>query len=204
MAIAAEAVKLGIPVLRPMTEGLRYDLALELRGRIARVQCKWAVRKGEVVTVCTQTSRRTRDGFRRTTYTADEIDYIAAWCPDLDDCYLLPISLAGGQTIVTLRLSPPRNGQRAGLHFGRDYLLGAVAQLAERRHGMAEARGSNPLSSTPTPEDAEPTLIGAHEFRNRFGWYMERAAAGEPIVVTHRGRPHLRLSSAVVQPCLAA
>jgi prevent-host-death family protein len=33
---------------------------------------------------------------------------------------------------------------------------------------------------------------------------MERAAAGEPIVVTHRGRPHLRLSSAVAQSRLAA
>jgi prevent-host-death family protein len=33
---------------------------------------------------------------------------------------------------------------------------------------------------------------------------MERAAAGEPIVVTRRGRPHLRLSSAVPQPRLAA
>jgi prevent-host-death family protein len=35
--------------------------------------------------------------------------------------------------------------------------------------------------------------VGAHEFRNRFGWYMERAAAGEEIRVTRRGRPYVRL-----------
>ena len=38
-------------------------------------------------------------------------------------------------------------------------------------------------------------MVGAHEFRNRFGWYMERAAAGEEILVTRRGKPKLRLSA---------
>ncbi|HKP90443.1 MAG TPA: type II toxin-antitoxin system prevent-host-death family antitoxin [Thermoleophilaceae bacterium] len=67
---------------------------------------------------------------------------------------------------------------------------------------MAEARGSNPLSSTPS--DDSPTVIGAHEFRNRFGWYMERAAAGEPILITRRGKTHLRLTPAAPQLGLVA
>ena len=58
---------------------------------------------------------------------------------------------------------------------------------------MAEVRGSSPLSSTPSPAE---TVIGAHEFRNRFGRYAERAAGGEEILVTFRGRPHLRLAAA--------
>jgi prevent-host-death family protein len=37
-------------------------------------------------------------------------------------------------------------------------------------------------------------VVGAHEFRNRFGWYLERAAAGEDIRVTRRGRPCIRLA----------
>ena len=59
---------------------------------------------------------------------------------------------------------------------------------------MAEVRGSSPLSSTST-ESGEPVaaLVGAHEFRNRFGWYLERAAAGETIRVTRRGKPHVEL-----------
>jgi len=40
------------------------------------------------------------------------------------------------------------------------------------------------------------TVVGAHEFRNRFGWYMERAAAGEEMRVTRRGRPYVRLLGA--------
>ena len=47
-------------------------------------------------------------------------------------------------------------------------------------------------------------MVGAHEFRNRFGWYMERAAAGESIVVTHRGRPQIRLSAVAPELRVAA
>jgi len=36
-------------------------------------------------------------------------------------------------------------------------------------------------------------VVGAHELRNRFGWYLERVAAGEDIRVTRRGRPYVRL-----------
>jgi prevent-host-death family protein len=37
------------------------------------------------------------------------------------------------------------------------------------------------------------TEVGANEFRNHLGWYMERAAAGEEIAITHRGKPYARL-----------
>jgi prevent-host-death family protein len=32
--------------------------------------------------------------------------------------------------------------------------------------------------------------VGAHQFRNHFGYYMERAAAGEEILINRRGKPH--------------
>jgi prevent-host-death family protein len=37
--------------------------------------------------------------------------------------------------------------------------------------------------------------VGAHEFRNHFGHYMERAAAGEEILIRRRGKPYALLSS---------
>jgi len=40
-------------------------------------------------------------------------------------------------------------------------------------------------------------VLGAHEFRNRFGYYMERAAAGDEIRVSRHGRPFARLLPAV-------
>ena len=95
---------------------------------------------------------------------------------------------------MQLRLAPARNGQRAALHFADEYDLGAVAQLAERYRGTVEARGSNPLSST----NQESSIVaveevGAHQFRNHFGYYMERAAAGTEILVSRRGKPYTRL-----------
>jgi PD-(D/E)XK endonuclease len=38
--IAAEAVKLGVVVLRPLVEGRRYDLMFDIDGMLLRVQCK--------------------------------------------------------------------------------------------------------------------------------------------------------------------
>jgi len=46
--------------------------------------------------------------------------------------------------------------------------------------------------------------VGAHQFRNHFGWYMQRAAAGEEILVTRRGKPCVRLIRAAHEPTLSA
>jgi prevent-host-death family protein len=35
--------------------------------------------------------------------------------------------------------------------------------------------------------------VGAHEFRNRFGSYMERAAGGSEFLIRRHGRPYARL-----------
>jgi hypothetical protein len=137
MAIALEATKLGIPVFRPLAEGGRYDLVFELNGRLLRVQCKWANRLRDVVNVRIRTNRRCNGGYVTTTYTADEIDAVAAYCRDLERCYLLPISLVAGRTGIYLRLKPARNNQELGVNYAETYELGAIAQLGERRAGSA-------------------------------------------------------------------
>ncbi|HEY6779627.1 MAG TPA: type II toxin-antitoxin system prevent-host-death family antitoxin, partial [Thermoleophilaceae bacterium] len=59
-----------------------------------------------------------------------------------------------------------------------------------------EVAGSSPASST--DQDA-PAAVGAHEFRNHFGYYLERAAAGQTVNVSRRGRPYVRLGPAMPQ-----
>ncbi len=44
-AIVHEAIKLGIEVYRPVSEGGRFDLIFVLGDRLVRVQCKWAPRR---------------------------------------------------------------------------------------------------------------------------------------------------------------
>lgn len=147
LAIAKEAARLGLSVLVPLTEHERFDLALGIGGRLLRVQCKWANRKDDVIVVHLASSRRGPNGYIRRNYSPAEVDAIGIYCSDLDRCFLVPIELIAGQWTMQLRLTAPRNGQRAALHFADEYDLGAVAQLAERCHGMAEAEGSNPSSS---------------------------------------------------------
>ena len=135
----------------------------------------------------------------------DEIDFVAVYCDSIDRCYLLPSPLVAGRREIYLRLSPARNGQRACINLGSEYELpGAVAQLEERVHGMHEAGGSSPPSSTSPATAPAVVETGAHQFRNHFGYYMERAAAGEEIHVSRRGKPYVRLLPAEGRLQLAA
>jgi prevent-host-death family protein len=95
----------------------------------------------------------------------------------------------------------PRNGQRACINLEVDFRLpGAIAQLGEHLRGTQGVAGSSPASSTSTAVD-----VGCHEFRNHFGYYVERAAAGDEVRISRRGRPYARLVPAEpVRPALAA
>ena len=147
-SFAAHATRLGFDVYRPVAEGGRYDLILDLRTRLIRVQCKWGRRTGGVISVNLHTFRRTKDGYARTVYTAAEVDAIGVYCAALDRCYLLPISLLDGRRGVHLRVDPSRNNQRALVNWAHEYELGAIAQLGERLNGIQEVVGSSPTSST--------------------------------------------------------
>lgn len=201
LAIAAEAAKLGLSVLRPLTEHERYDLVIGVAGHLLRVQCKWGARRGDVISVRLESSYHSPTrGYVTTTYRRSEVDAVAVYCGELGRCYLLPISLVEGRGTVTLRLGRARNNQRAALNLAAEYeLRGAVAQLEERVAGSDEAEGSSPSSSTFEKPAAVPAGedVGAHEFRNRFGYFMERAAAGAEILVRRHGRPYARLGPPV-------
>jgi hypothetical protein len=148
LAIAAEAAQLEIGVFRPVMEGERYDLIFDLRPGLLRVQCKWAARRGAIITVPCQSCRRTATGLVARSYSESEIDAIAAYCHELKKCYLLPISLVANRREVSLRLFPTKNNQAQGVHWAFEYELGAIAQLGERVTGSHEVAGSSPASST--------------------------------------------------------
>jgi prevent-host-death family protein len=194
LAIALAATKLGVEVLKPVAEHARYDLAFDLGDRILRVQCKTAKRRDQVLVINLVSSWHAAGGYVRNKYEPGEIDLIAAYDHDSGSSYLIPFEALSGLTAFQLRLSPPKNGQRASIHFAVDYTLaGAIAQLGERVHGMHEVAGSSPAGSTSQADRRGAITVGAHLFRNHFGYWMERAAAGEEILITRRGRRYARL-----------
>jgi PD-(D/E)XK nuclease superfamily protein len=143
-------------VYRPMFEGGRFDFIFEVGGELYRVQCKWApVHRGAVIVRC-YSSRRARAGVLRRIYTSGEVDLIAAYCPPLDRCFMVPWSRFGGHAQLLLRVAPSKNNQQVGVNWADDFAFerlhwlpqGAVAQLGERRDGIAKATGSSPVGST--------------------------------------------------------
>jgi prevent-host-death family protein len=202
-AITAAATELGVLVLRPVVEHARYDLGFEIGDRILRVQCKWGSLQGggSLIRVNLTSAWCTPAGYERRYYQENEIDLVGVYCHPLNRCYLLPSKLVAGRRCLDLRLTPPKNGQRACLNLAVDFELpGAIAQLGERLHGMQEVAGSSPASSTPSPTPPDTLHVGANQFRNHFGYYLEQAGEGHEVVVSRRGRPYVRLTS--VEPRL--
>ena len=141
--VAAAALKIGIGVARPLADE-RYDLILDSRPGLLRVQCKWAVRSGDVIVVNCRRCRRGPDGFIQRGYDAADIDAIAAYCPETDECYLLPLAMSVGRAVVLLRVAATRNNQQRLINWAKDYEFaarlsadGPIAQLGERRAGSA-------------------------------------------------------------------
>jgi prevent-host-death family protein len=195
-AIVLAATKLGVPVLRPVAEHGRTDLALEIGGDLFRVQVKWgrlsAMR--DVVIVSLFTSRCTTRGHIRRTYSEREVDLFAVYCGDLDRWFLLPAQPLANKTSIHLRLTPPRNGQRSCINLASDFeFSGAVAQLARAPAWHAGGRGFESPQLHSNSQGAAVT-IGADSCRVSLGYWLDQVAAGQEVVVTRRGKPMIRLT----------
>jgi hypothetical protein len=171
-AIIHAATKLGIDVYKPVIEGGRCDLVFDLDDRLVRVQCKWASRQGDVVIVRCYSSRRAAEGFRKRTYTVEEVDFVAAYCAAVGRCYLVPAVLFSGAHPNRSSSDGHEEQPASWRQLGRGVrlrrytveLLGAIAQLGERLHGMQEVAGSSPAGSItdgatePRAESHQPTV----------------------------------------------
>ena len=196
-AIVLAAMKAGIPVLGPVAEHGRTDLALEIGGDLFRVQVKWGRLSAarDVVIVRVGTCRLTPRGYIRRTYSEHEVDLFAVYCGELDRCFLVPAKLVVHKTCVSLRLAPPRNRQRSCINLADDFTFdGAVAQLARARDWQSRGRGFESPQLHANPQ-AAAVSIGADSCRVSFGHWIDQVAAGKDVVVTRRGKPMIRLTA---------
>ncbi len=176
-------------------------MIFEVGGRTWRVQCKSGrlSSRRDVVVVHLISCRRTAEGYERRRYAQHEVDLIAVYCDELKRSFLLPVAMTAGHAAIQLRLTPPKNGQQACINLADDFdFVGAIAQLGERLHGMQEVAGSSPASST-SPADG-PTAVGSNAFRDRLGYWMERVAGGQEVIVTFRGKPRVLLKPVAHPP----
>jgi prevent-host-death family protein len=205
LAIATEAAKLGLSVLKPLTEHERYDLVIGICGALLRIQCKWASCKNDVICVRVSSSYHSPTrGYVKSTYDESQIDAIAVYCGDLDRCYLLPVSMVVGRQLLHLRTSAPRNNQRAAINYAAQYEFGAVAQgksdaLAARRSRVRipPAPLLTDVSSLSFPDGDDladlKDAVGMDEFYAKLAHYVRRAEAGGQVLVTRWGKPVAQL-----------
>ncbi len=114
----------GYPILVPFGENTRYDLAIEVAGRLRRVQCKTGrYRNGAVsFATCSSYAHHPNPKTLRRAYTG-EIDDFAVFCEQLGTVYLIPIEDVPSRNVATLRVEPPRNGQMKHVRLAAQYEL---------------------------------------------------------------------------------
>jgi hypothetical protein len=123
-AIVFEALKFGAGVFQPLGDE-RYDLILDLRPALMRIQCKWAVRREGVVAIPTRRCRRGPAGFIHRGYA--------------------PLRVDPTKNNQASRINWARDFE-LGATLAR--LQGPIAQLGERLRGTQKVAGSSPAGST--------------------------------------------------------
>jgi hypothetical protein len=125
MQVMAAVARLGKTLLTPFGDFSRYDFVFEDEtGRFFRVQCKIGrLRKGAVTFFPSSVDSRTEQGHCiRRPYT-HEVEYLGVYCPDNNKVYLIPVAeVTNGQ--CSLRVEPPRNGQKTHIRWAHDYEIG--------------------------------------------------------------------------------
>jgi hypothetical protein len=117
----------GFAILVPFGENTRYDLVIDNGRQLRRVQCKTGrLRNGAVwFAMCSSYTHHPNPKILRRDYEG-EVDDFAVFCPELGAVYLIPIEDLKPKRQATLRVDPPRNGQRDGIRFAAPYEIARV------------------------------------------------------------------------------
>jgi hypothetical protein len=88
-----------------------------------------------------QTCRYTPGGYVRTSYSATEIDAIAAYSPELHRGFLIPIREASGRRSIHLRLDPAKNNQAERIKWASDYEFAPAIESLRSAAGSRHTEG---------------------------------------------------------------
>ena len=111
--VHADLVSKGFTVLFPATEHAPFDLVSYASGEFHRLQVKYRSARAGAVTVKFRSEGADRNGTHMTALDKGAIDTVCIYCPETDECYYVRPDAHGAS--VTLRITPSRNGQLAGV-----------------------------------------------------------------------------------------
>ena len=117
--VQVELIERGAMVLIPMTEHAPFDLVAYLDGSFFRVQVKYRATSRGVLPVHFRSVWSDRHGVHATPMERTEVDVLAIYSPETRSCYYL--NPADFLASVSLRLTPPKNGQLANVLFADEF-----------------------------------------------------------------------------------
>lgn len=120
LSVGAELVRLGCPVSFPYGGGCRYDLIVDIRGELLRVQCKTSsMKRAGVYKLHLESSHRCNGKIVTLKYSSDEIDMYATVIEGM--VYLIPIKACKSTTVATIYME-----RKCGELYAGDFLAEKV------------------------------------------------------------------------------
>lgn len=114
LKVAAEFMKKGFIVSRPLAEYAAYDLIVDTGEKMLRIQVKArSITKGAVVVQNASANRR---------YKENDFDIVACLCIDTDEIAVFAREDITGAT-NNFRIVESKNNQAIGVRFFKDYLI---------------------------------------------------------------------------------
>ena len=118
--------ELGYPVSIPYGDSEKYDMILDVNGKLYRLQCKHANpqidENGNVIYIKIKTVWQSgytkNEQYHRNQYTKEDCDYFVTYYEGKN--YLVPVEQCSNEK--TLRIIPPKNGQTKGISFLKDFV----------------------------------------------------------------------------------
>jgi len=151
LAVMAAIASTGHRVLVPFSSYLRFDIAFDFHGRLIKVQCKSGRElKGAVVFETADRTAGVGRDYR------DDADLFGVYCHGRQEAYLVPVNDVPRRS-ASLRLTVPRNKQKAGIRMAEPYLVkdgrlpDAVVQSFSRQtpgNSRARTRDNRPSRLT--------------------------------------------------------
>jgi hypothetical protein len=145
LKVATDLLERGYKIAIPYGEDWDFDLIFSRDDSLERVQVKHASSNGAFISVKCFSHSLTKGHVRATKlYTAAMIDWLAVYDATTEQCYYIPAEeLADGRRQLILRLTAPRNNQRARIRFASDYLH----PVPRHQFLMMEPAGLEPATS---------------------------------------------------------
>lgn len=115
-----ELAKFNINVLLPMSDNLPFDFVIFHKNEFFKCQVKTTDKNKNDIMRFNITSNNWN---KHTThkYTSEEVDVII--CCDLETIYLFSIKEVENKNNIYLRKMSPKNNQRKGVKFAKDYVI---------------------------------------------------------------------------------